>query len=605
MPGLSMSKTKLSADLGGSGRPLRPPSPRIPSAVSGIQYNFCKNPTCVNYGVEPKINAKKTDHDFYTLVGGGKGFPLLKCRSCGETPPLKSNAGVVEELARIASYLEPKPTPSCPDPLCENHGVPLGTKRAYQSFGENRGGSKRYRCGKCRVTFSIPTPARYQHETHHNQAIFKMLVNKVPFARIVSMLGISWEVFYHRLDFIHRQCLAFAADRERNLKDLPIRRIYLATDRQDYVVNWAGRKDKRNIVLSAVASADNSSGYVFGVHINFDPLPDRDAVEDDARETGDGLLPSPLRKYARFWLECDYRASANRRPGKADRGAVSLDGAISAAYAMVGERQDVEVFDEKTATQKLPDYGLQVHAEYTLIAHFYFLKKVLGNVEGWRFFLDQESGIRSACLSAFQPEIAARTAEAFYVRITKDLTVDQKRHLTARSKEVFEGAKAQSPSLSDGGVRLLMLKGEIAKARQFGHWKDRWVRHPLPTMSEPEKAVCWLTEHNQFDEDHAAWLYNKASLHAVDAFFQKVRRRISLLERPIHSSANTGRVWNGYAAYNPANVQKLLDIFRVVHNFIDRRQIKTGGVKAMTTPATRLGVAQAPLTYGDVIYFST
>jgi hypothetical protein len=31
---------------------------------------------------------------------------LLKCKSCGERPPLKSNAGIVEELARIASYLE-------------------------------------------------------------------------------------------------------------------------------------------------------------------------------------------------------------------------------------------------------------------------------------------------------------------------------------------------------------------------------------------------------------------------------------------------------------------------------------------------------------------
>lgn len=182
--------------------------------------------------------------------------------------------------------------------------------------------------------------------------------------------------------------------------------------------------------------------------------------------------------------------------------------------------------------------------------------------------------------------------------------MDRKRQLTAQSKGVFKGIKLQNPSLSDGGVRLLMLKAEIAKIRQFGQWEDRWARHPLPTMSEPEKAACWLTEHGQFDENHVAWLYNKASLHAVDAFFQKVRRRISLLERPIHSSANAGRVWNGYAAHNPATVQKLLDIFRVVHNFIDKRQTKQGGIKTVTTPATRLGLAQAPLTYGDVVYFS-
>jgi hypothetical protein len=61
------------------------------------------------------------------------------------------------------------------------------------------------------------------------------------------------------------------------------------------------------------------------------------------------------------------------------------------------------------------------------------------------------------------------------------------------SKGVFEGIKLQNPSLSDGGVRLLMLKGEIAKIRQFGQWEDRWARHPLPTMSELEKAACCLT----------------------------------------------------------------------------------------------------------------
>jgi hypothetical protein len=51
-------------------------------------------------------------------------------------------------------------------------------------------------------------------------------------------------------------------------------------------------------------------------------------------------------------------------------------------------------------------------------------------------------------------------------------------------------------------------------------------------------------------------------------------------------------------------VQKLLDIFLVVHNFIDKRQAKQGGIKTVTTPATRLGLAQAPLTHSDVIYFS-
>ncbi len=75
------------------------------------------------------------------------------------------------------------------------------------------------------------------------------------------------------------QCLKFAANRERALREgMEIRRLNIAVDRQDYVVNWTQREDKRNVVLHAVGSADNESGYVFGMHPNFDPALDRDAV---------------------------------------------------------------------------------------------------------------------------------------------------------------------------------------------------------------------------------------------------------------------------------------------------------------------------------------
>lgn len=117
-------------------------------------------------------------------------------------------------------------------------------------------------------------------------------------------------------------------------------------------------------------------------------------------------------------------------------------------------------------------------------------------------------------------------------------------------------------------------------------------------MSEPEKAVAYLTDLGDYNEDHQAWLYNKASLHGVDSFFNQVRRRLSLLERPIHSKSNKGRMWNGYSPYNPGNVAKVLDIMRTVHNYI-----LTG--KDGKTPAERLGLAQAPLDYEDIIYFTS
>ncbi|MHB8257862.1 MAG: hypothetical protein ACYDHY_10700 [Acidiferrobacterales bacterium] len=40
--------------------------------------------------------------------------------------------------------------------------------------------------------------------------------------------------------------------------------------------------------------------------------------------------------------------------------------------------------------------------------------------------------------------------------------------------------------------------------------------------------------------------------------------------------ASSGRVWNGYAPYNPAMVQKLLDIFRVVHILAGGQRLQGG-----------------------------
>jgi len=101
---------------------------------------------------------------------------------------------------------------------------------------------------------------------------------------------------------------------------------------------------------------------------------------------------------------------------------------------------------------------------------------------------------------------------------------------------------------------MIKEKEKMAQVVNIGTWQDRWVEHPFPNMGEPDKAMCYLTDIQGYDEDLLAWLYNKASLHAIDRFFMQVRRRLSLLERPISSSASPGRRWFGYGPYKLAIV---------------------------------------------------
>lgn len=140
------------------------------------------------------------------------------------------------------------------------------------------------------------------------------------------------------------------------------------------------------------------------------------------------------------------------------------------------------------------------------------------------------------------------------------------------------------------------MKEEMTLAKPLGQYEDQWLAHPVPNMSEPAKKVCWLTDMGDYDEDHAARLYLKASLHAVDRFFMQARRRLSLAERSIVTASTDRRVWQGYSAYRPENLAMVLGIFRVFYNYC-----KPGDDKQ--TPAMRLGLAKAPIPLEDVLYF--
>jgi len=577
-------------------------TPRVPAESHGININFCKNPNCANFGI-PIETTSTYGNNRYIVVANSKGIPAGRCNTCGEHFPLKSNQGIFEEVWRIAG--ETFGEPSCPVNTCANHHVPLSVAQAYYAFGTTPSGSQRYRCRVCDKTFSVKpkkrSPIANQQLSSKNTRIFENLVNKMPLRRIIETTKISPSVLYERIDFFYEQALAFLADREAKLSSMKLDRLYIGVDRQEYAINWSRRKDKRNVILSAVASADNETGYVFGMHPNFDPEADEGQIAKEVVATGDDQRPAPHRRYARFWLHADYEESMKN--SAKNRVAGDLVGDIANTYAFAQERDDIESPDALLKDEKLPEKGMLVHSEYTLYAHFLRLEKLFKGVEKVRFFLDQDSGIRGACFGAFADRIKERTVDAFYVRITKEQTVDVKRSLVLAASEKFKQVQKSNPNLSHDEVKLLMLKQEIAAARKIGKWKDRWVMHPHPTVSEAEKASCFLTDMGDYDDDHQAWLHNKASLHAVDSWFNRIRRRNSMIERPIASAANKGRTWYGYSAYKPEQIAKMLTILRVCHNYIWLpEKVEKGQIKQ--TPAMKLGLAKAPLTYQDIIYFS-
>jgi len=335
------------------------------------------------------------------------------------------------------------------------------------------------------------------------------------------------------------------------------------------------------------------------MHVNFDPSLKPWEIEADAYTIGDNQLSMPFRKYARLWLESDHSRMSRSRKRNSDpipEGGLLVD--VANKYREALERDEIEASDDAEPHIQLPNSGMQIHEEYSLYGHFFFLKRLLGNVGKFRFYLDQDSGMRAACLSAFSDEILEGRCDAFYVRINKDLTLHQKQRLVKQVQRDIDEAQAQYPYLSNTSIRLLKIMEEIKRLETIGRWEDRWLYYPFPDMSEPEKAVCYLTPRNDYGEDHMAHLYLKASLHAVDSYFNQIRTRLSPLERGKHSQSNAGRTWYGYQPYKPELVQKLLDILRVFRNYCQKSK------KDKKTAAMRVGLARGPIDMDAIIHFN-
>src|SRR3546814_4525510 len=90
-----------------------------------------------------------------------------------------------------------------------------------------------------------------------------------------------------------------------------------------------------------------------------------------------------------------------------------------------------------------------------------------------------------------------------------------------------------------------------------------WFRYPFNTMAEPHKRVRTINSWRIKDGPHAANLMKRASLHAIDRFFMQIRRLIMMLERPISTPSNDGRVWRGYSARSEEHTSELQSLMRI------------------------------------------
>lgn len=546
--------------------------PRIPPESDGIQVNHCKTAGCANFGVPAPQTRGRVEGGIgsYLLTSGGRQLPLLQCHLCRHSAVVYSNSAIAQELARFDPAQSRVTGAACPNRECTSFDKPASQHRQlYYSHGATRVGEPRYRCKTCGSTFSCGASVRKQRRPELNRDVLSLVVNKVPMRRICEVLDLNPATLYGKLAYLAEVSLQFTSAQEARLTSGVVRprRAYVSVDRQDHLLNWGSQLDRRYTTLGAIGAVENTTGYVLAMQLNFDAACNPEDVEADAVACGDYELARAYRRHARLWLRQDYEQ------GVADE---------------VIEEGGAQTSHVPGSPSKPPPAGMQVHLGAMQYGLFFHLRKLLSHIERVRFFLDRDPGLDSACLAAFVDAIKARRADAFVLSgSAKDLTVDKKKLRIAKANRELEKF-AKATSLEDGeSLRTRFVAHHLRSFRTTCH-NHPWFDYPLADMADPSKSIRYLTDFDDYDIEHLARLYKLASLRGVDRFFMQVRRRLSILERPIATANSARRAWHGYAAYSPRVAQQVLQIFRTYYNYA---LVGEDG----KTPAMRLGLAEGPI----------
>lgn len=384
--------------------------------------------------------------------------------------------------------------------------------------------------------------------------------------RLCEVADLHPETLYQRIDLIYRRLREFAANAEQNLSETGRAFAHVAVDHQDHTLNWGSSLDRRISVLKTITSADAKSGFILGQHLNFDPDINPFELELSAREVGDPERKAAFRRFARIWLPYE-QSDPDAEPG-----------------------EDVLAVEDV----RPPSEGCMTREIYTQYGHFLFLKERLKGIERVQFSLDRDPAIVRACLLAFFDRVRDASMDACLVRIDKSLSVQEKKTALFVAQQQLEELRKHAKNVTEAELIRRVIEDRYHQVRaDYQKPSQRWVSHPIPNMSEPDRFIQLLTDDGNRDIEDLCWVIARSSLRTVDRYFMQVRRRVSLLERPI-SSASANRRWHGYNAYSPIVVMKLLEIFRVVYNYHLKGRTKD-------TAAQRFGLVSAPMSLAELL----
>lgn len=449
----------------------------------------------------------------------------------------------------------------------------------------------------------MPTQRRcFTYNQKRNDILPKFanqILGRTPVKRTIDILKIGSSTYYNKLEWLFRKCLEFLEKNEtKALKKKQFDRLWLNTDKLNYYLNNARKKghgsdrsykkERPSFPTAIVATVDSFSRYIFRTDIAFDFNVKIEDIEKDI----DTYKENKLYHYAQKNAHYKYSYYDNKSAGE------------------VVENGDDDSIDLNTLDiRKHYCDGLHVNSTYTAYAQNYLVKSMI-NANNIYYVTDEDNSLTRALMSVYSDEIKQGKVNIFTCRVDKNLSKEEAHIQYDNNKESLKLYRLSNKlKISLKETAILKLTDILSETNLFDfidlndesfpvHTKKP-IEHPYPHMDEGTRYVDFLTDLSSLSSTELAKLLYKVDLRAIDTVFNQIRRKVSILERPLVSARGEGRSYI-YSNLNPKYAHYMLTIIRTYLNFCKTYKFN----KKKVIPAMVLGIAEKPFTIEDIIYFS-
>ncbi len=584
-----------------------------------FQFNFCVNPYCKWQGLQQqKFDDMKGKPSRYRLDASGDR-KMIQCNpdpkqpSVGQTLGCKtvalSNWSIAEEihrLVRINNVQDDEPEYNFHKEGCiQKKHNPFDSPSLFYRQGKSEStGAQQWQCKTCKKKTTLrPENAQSltykQKRSEINLMFTKLLINKTSINRACEILEISKGTYYDKLKFVYRRCLEFLERHETQpLQRKEFKEMWINTDKMTYYLNNVRKKgmskskyrDLEDAVFPThvVVSADVSSRYVFRSDVSYDWDITLEEINEDTIQYKDDHLGVYARKNARF--------------------------SKHSYYPQPPSNNDTQTKSEyKTELSKIENRakytdGLHVNSTYTTVAHHWLIKELV-NASEWRFVTDEDSSLITAIFRVYAKEVSLSDAHHFLCHTdkTKSRRQAEREHLQTVSELLEWGEFNGYKTKSHKELALLKLEHLLQTHRfhreiktstgSYLEYADNPIEHPLATIDRGYRTVDCTTNLSSLEPRDIANLVLNVNDNAANVFIQLIRRRLSILERPLSTARGDVKSYI-YANFNPKYAQMAITILRTYYNFC--LPYESGNTKK--TPAQCLGLANRVFELKDILY---